>query len=457
MNRREFRKELYRRGPDGRFMEKPSSVAPTAELEVELDPRKGIGGRTVAMPELEKEVGSLPDLFDHFGASLYLVGGAVRDRVLGEELTNSSDLDMTTDAEPETIHQALEGWADSIWDQGEKFGTVAAIRGGRSIEITTHRADSYDPASRKPQVQFSDSLEDDLARRDFTINALAVDLSDWSLIDPFGGIQDLEQRRLRTPLDPEVTFSDDPLRMLRAARFVARFDMAPDPKMTKAMASQADRLSIVSVERIEQEIDKLLELPDPKAGLDLLRETGLAKRILPNLTKSDMDSAAAVPANHGVAVRLAVLLSSNTAVDGAEDALGKWNMSNAKSQEILGALAAGWSAQEVAPDNLPELRRWLVESKNHADNGIAVAQAITKDKARIGRLAKALDLLRQAEPDLGSDILSGREIMELLNVESGPVVGRAKRHLAELRIEQGPITQEAARAHLNEWAAAIKL
>ena len=234
-------------------------------------------------PVLE-ELAPLTQRFRDAECRLYLVGGSVRDLLAGAD-TSSVDYDFTTDARPETIKKVLQGWADAIWTQGEKFGTIGARKRDRDIEITTHRAEAYHEDSRKPDVEFGDEVGADLARRDFTINAMALELTTDTptLVDPFGGAGDLVTRTLRTPLSPEVSFNDDPLRMLRAARFIARFNATPVPELVEAVRSMHGRLSIVSAERVRDELDKLITLPHPTAGLWFAIDTGLADAFLPEL------------------------------------------------------------------------------------------------------------------------------------------------------------------------------
>ncbi len=193
------------------------------------------------------------------------------------------DYDLTTDARPDEIERIVGGWADALWTQGKRFGTIGCRHGGRIYEITTHRAEVYRPDSRKPEVSFGDDIGADLSRRDFTVNALALKLPEMALVDPFDGLGDLAAGRLRTPLDPEVSFGDDPLRMLRAARFAARFDLRPDEALIDAVRAGHGRLAIVSAERIRDELDKIVVLPRPSAALWFVVETGLAQEFLPEL------------------------------------------------------------------------------------------------------------------------------------------------------------------------------
>ncbi|HEV3264790.1 MAG TPA: HDIG domain-containing protein, partial [Acidimicrobiales bacterium] len=229
----------------------------------------------------------LAERFQKANYALYLVGGSVRDAIVAGEAPPPAevdrDLDFTTDARPDAIENLVTGWADAVWTQGKRFGTIGCIRNGQRYEITTHRAEAYRPDSRKPEVAFGDRIEDDLSRRDFTINAMALRLPDLELIDPFDGLADLAVHRLRTPLDPEVSFSDDPLRMLRAARFIAKLDLEPDPALVEAVKSGHGRLSIVSAERIRDELDKIMVVPVPSTALWFVVRTGLADEFLPEL------------------------------------------------------------------------------------------------------------------------------------------------------------------------------
>ncbi|MGH2728965.1 MAG: HDIG domain-containing metalloprotein, partial [Actinomycetota bacterium] len=237
------------------------------------------------MPVIDK--GSIPDvavqlagMLRHAGRSLYLVGGSVRGLIKGQL---KGDLDFATDAAPEEVLETVRDWAEGTWTVGIEFGTVGLMKDGHRLEITTFRGDRYDPASRHPEVRRVSTIEDDLARRDFTINAMAVKLPEASFVDPFEGLRDLERGVLRTPLAPEESLSDDPLRMLRAARFVAQLGVTPSPELIEAMRTQRERLKIISGERIRDELIKIIEAPHPTAGLDLAVATGLAEEFLPEL------------------------------------------------------------------------------------------------------------------------------------------------------------------------------
>ena len=215
-----------------------------------------------------------------------MVGGSVRDALLDRA---HSDVDLATDARPDEIEALVQGWAEHVWLQGQRFGTVGCERGGMRMEITTYRAEVYRPESRKPEVAYADDIETDLSRRDFTVNAMALRLPEPELVDPFGGAADLAARRLRTPLAPEVSFLDDPLRMLRAARFVAQFELTPDPEVITAIEEHRHRLEIVSAERIRDELSKLLLVDDPSAGLWLLTATGLSDEFVPELNQMRLE------------------------------------------------------------------------------------------------------------------------------------------------------------------------
>ena len=229
----------------------------------------------------------IAERFHAAGKRIFLVGGPVRDGIAGRpgglEPGTDVDIDLTTDATPDEIEMLVSDVSDAMWNQGKRFGTIGLMRQGRRFEITTHRAEAYVPESRKPEVQFGRDIETDLSRRDFTVNAMALSLPDLELVDPFNGIADLAARRLRTPLEPEVSFSDDPLRMLRAARFLAGYGLTPDAELVIAVESMRSRLAIVSRERIRDELDKLLLLPSPAPGLWFLVNTGLAQEFLPEL------------------------------------------------------------------------------------------------------------------------------------------------------------------------------
>ncbi len=397
---------------------------------------------------VREEARELAERFAAGGYRIYLVGGIVRDAMLGLPLDTAFDLDLTTDAQPPAVKSILEGWADTLWTQGERFGTIGARRGDRRFEITTHRTERYLPDSRKPDVAFADAIEADLSRRDFTINAMAVELPDGELVDPFGGAADLAARRLRTPLDPEATFSDDPLRMLRAARFMAQLELTAEPALVAAMAAMADRLSIVADERIRDELDRLLALPNPASGFKLLFEAGLAERVL----GFEGDGSAALSRLHQAGndpmVRLAVLLDSLGSPEEARAALTDRRAPTSTNRAVFAILTAAHRAVDNPPSTAPALRRWVVDAGDFVDQSVAVASVL----GEVGALAADVAALLDAEPDLfGPPVLDGDEIMALLDLEPGPEVGAAVDMLRRHRFESGPLSPEEARSRLLNW------
>ncbi|MCY4134834.1 MAG: CCA tRNA nucleotidyltransferase [bacterium] len=397
---------------------------------------------------VREEARGLAERFAAQGYRVFLVGGVVRDALLDLPLDTSFDLDLTTDAQPLVVKSILEGWADTLWTQGERFGTIGARRGDRRVEITTHRTERYQPGSRKPDVVFADAIEVDLSRRDFTINAMAVELPDGGLVDPFGGASDLADRRLRTPLDPEATFSDDPLRMLRAARFLAQFELTAEPALITAMDAMAERLSIVADERIRDELDRLLSNPDPGPGFELLFRTGLGERVLGPVG----DGVAAVARLGRVGdeptARLAALLADAGPPADVQRALAERRATTAASRAVAAILNSAHQAVGQPPEDVAGLRRWVVNAGPHVDESVAVASAM----GEVGPLAADVTALMEAEPDLcGPPVLDGEEIMGLLELEPGPAVGAAVEELRRHRLDSGPITPDEAREHLLKW------
>ena len=257
--------------------------APPTPAEPALPPLQVADVERAVARELDRMSPVLDELGERFAAAgeqLHLVGGPVRDAMLGRP---NSDLDLTTSARPETTERLVRGWADAVWDIGRAFGTIGCRKGEWQVEITTYRSEAYDPSSRKPTVDFGDTLAGDLGRRDFTVNAMAVSLPGREFEDPHGGLLDLAHRVLRTPGAPEDSFGDDPLRMMRAARFAAQLGFSVDPGVVAAMTAMADRIEIISAERVRDELVKLVCAPHPRLGLTLLVTTGLADRVLPEL------------------------------------------------------------------------------------------------------------------------------------------------------------------------------
>ncbi|MFN8021218.1 MAG: CCA tRNA nucleotidyltransferase [Acidimicrobiales bacterium] len=433
------------------------------------------------------ETAELAARFAAAGHRLYLVGGTVRDLVAGDDRPQF-DLDATTTARPADIKRLVQGWADAVWTQGERFGTIGAMKRSdgpdgpgtleRIFEITTHRAEAYRGDSRKPDVAFSDDVVADLSRRDFTVNSMAVELTSPTptLVDPFHGVDDLRARVLRTPLTPHESFGDDPLRMLRAARFVARYDLAPVDDLVDAVRSMGERMRIVSAERVRDELDKLLVGPSPETGLRFVLDTGLAPFVLPELAAasgvSPIDVVAAVPGGHR-AVRWAAVLSG-TDRPTAQARLQALRASTADTtavatlvglhRELAGALdertdgpdvvgEVGWSDADVR--HLAHRAGSLFDDLLVLERAVQAAtpgDAAARRLACLDRLGERVRLLSSRE-DLGAlrPELDGAEVMRALGLQPGREVGAAMAFLLERRLEQGPMEREAALDQLREW------
>jgi len=436
--------------------------------------------------------------FTAAGFTLYLVGGSVRDAIVadGEDPGIPGDLDFTTNARPDDIEAVLSGWADAIWTQGKRFGTIACLHQGQKYEITTHRAEAYHADSRKPEVAFGDSIEDDLGRRDFTINAMALRLPDLELIDPFDGLADLAVRRLRTPLDPETSFADDPLRMLRAARFIAKLQLEPTNELVAAVRAGHERLSIVSAERIRDELDKMLVTPVPSVALWFAVRTGLADEFLPELPGLALEQD---PIHHHKDVlahtlavvdktspdrllRLAALFHdvgkprTRAFVDGGvtfhhHEVVGarmtRKRMTALKYPgddiEVVSELVnlhlrfhtyrLGWTdkavrryVRDAGPllGRLNELTRCDCTTRN-AQKAKALDRRMDELELRIAEL-RAQEELDAIRPDL-----DGQQVMDLLELKPSRAVGEALDFLLELRMDEGPLGEEEARRRLWEW------
>ena len=415
--------------------------------------------------ELTERIGTLAAAFADAGHRFFLVGGLVRDALLGRGLTG--DIDITTDAVPDRITALVAGWADTVWEQGKRFGTIGARRGDTMVEITTHRAESYDSSSRKPHVRFSEDVATDLSRRDFTVNAMAVEVPGWEVLDPFGGLTDLAEGVLRTPSAPEGLFADDPLRMLRAARFSAQLGLVATPELTAAVSSSRPRLAIVSRERIEAELTKLLRLPRPSAGIRFLAETGLLGDLLPPWQHADAEVPAAaldrVSEADGVARftrRWAVLLGLVCDAEDARRCLSALRCDSTTRKNVTAILRAAHALRTAAattPDSTgepPESRRTarqlIVDHGPELDAAAVCLSAWgqTPSEPFASRLAET----RSAE---GSGLrrlpLDGHAVMDMLGT-SGPAVGQALAWLRAHQIEHGPLTASSARDRLAAWA-----
>jgi poly(A) polymerase len=433
------------------------------------------------------------------GYECYLVGGSVRDAFLDLSPDEKRDVDIATSAGPEAVEGLVRGWADQVWLQGQRFGTVGCEKDDTRIEITTFRAEVYRPESRKPEVAFADDVETDLSRRDFTINAMALRLPEPELVDPFDGAADLAARRLRTPLAPEVSFLDDPLRMLRAARFIAAFGLEPDADLVAAVHELHSRLEIVSAERVRDELTKLLLVPDPSAGLWFLCGAGLADEFLPELTALQLEQdpihqhkdvlahtiAVVRKTRPELRVRLAALLHDvgkpkTRAVGPGGVSFHHHEVVGARmAEERLRALrfpsdvvddvarlvylhlrvhtySMGWTDKAV--------RRYvrdagpLLEPLNH----LVRQDCTTRNKAKARALNRRIDeleariaqLREQEELDRIRPPLDGRQVMAFLGLEPGPIVGEALEHLLEIRLDEGPIDERDAYDRLEKWAHA---
>ena len=442
------------------------------------------------------EVRPLAERFEAAGHSLYLVGGIVRDLMLGRS-TEHSDLDLTTDARPDAVKAIIAPWADSVWNQGEAFGTIGARRGSSSFEVTTHRAEAYRSDSRKPQVVYADDVEVDLSRRDFTVNAMALRLPDVELVDPYGGIDDLAALRLRTPLSPDESFNDDPLRMLRAARFIAGYGLSPDEALVDAVVRLRGRLSIVSAERIQVELSKLLVVEDPSDGLWFLADTELSEEFLPELLAMRVEQdpihrhkdvlahtiAVVAKTKPRLVVRLAALLHdvgkpktraigpkgvsfhhhevvgarmardrmralrfSNDLVDDVSRLVFLHLRFHGYQDEVWSDAAVRRYARDAGPllDELNELTRCDCTTRNERKARMLAARMDALE-ARIDELAEREELA-SIRPDI-----DGNRVMELLDVKPGRVVGEALDMLLEARLEEGPLGEEEAERRVLKW------
>ena len=395
-------------------------------------------------------------MFSDAGHRLYLVGGVVRDAVSGRFATDA-DMDCATDAAPLTIKRIVSPSASSIWTQGWRFGTVGCVIDGRSFEITTYRRDTYEIDSRKPRVVFGDSVQEDLSRRDFTVNSMAIDLRDGMLIDPHGGRVDLANRVLRTPLDPRISFADDPLRMLRAARFMASHGLRPTAELSAAVSAMRQRLQIVAAERIRVELERLLLLDDPGAGLAFLWSSGLVEEVLPRCARANAEStAAAVAAVAPTAdARWASLFVADP--DGASVSLEALRSPNAQIAAVTGLLAARSMLMSAGSD-ASSVRRLVaacpVDVDAAARFAASTAPVLAEPTEKLLAFVEALAALRGREDVDGlGPALDGDEVMALLDLEPGVAVGRALSFLRELAFERGAVSKADAAEALHRWQA----
>ena len=469
------------------------------------DDPKLLTAAAVALNGHAAVLGEIGSAFDAAGHELYLVGGSVRDAFLGRL---SADLDFTTDARPDQVQQIVRRWADSVWDTGIEFGTIGVGKDDYRLEITTFRADTYDQVSRNPEVRFGDSLDDDLVRRDFTVNAMAVRVTPsgpGEFLDPLNGLAALRAEVLDTPSAPEVSFGDDPLRMLRAARFVSQLGFAVAPRVRTAIAEMAPQLGRISAERVAAELDKLLLGADPVAGIDLLVQTGMGEVVLPevggmqmaidehhqhkdvyqhSLTVLRQAIALEDPGDPDLVLRWAALLH-----DIGKPATRRHEADGGVSfhhHEVVGAKMVRKRLRELKyskqmVDDISQLvylhlrfhgyggGKWTDSAVRRyvADAGpllprlhkLVRADCTTRNKRRAARLRANYDQLEgrigelTAQEDLARvrPDLDGNQIMKLLDIPAGPHVGEAWRFLKELRLDRGPLTNDEATEELLAW------
>lgn len=449
----------------------------------------------------------LGELFTAAGHELSIVGGPVRDAVLGRP---GNDWDFSTSARPDEIERIAADWADAIWDVGRDFGTIGLRKAGHQLELTTYRTDAYDEGSRKPEVQFGDTLDGDLSRRDFAVNAMAIRLPSREFVDLFGGLDDIDAGLLRTPVTPEQSFSDDPLRMMRAARFVAQLGFTAAPEVVAAMTAMAGRLEIVSAERVRDELDKLVTSAQPVAGLRLLVDTGLAEQMLPELPALILERdehhrhkdvyehsltvlEQAIELEHrldaapDLVIRLAALLhdigkpKTRRFVEGGTVTFHHHDVVGAKlarkrmkalrySNDTIDQVASlielhlrfhGYGSGEWTDS---AVRRYVRDAGDQLErlHILTRADCTTRNQRKAQRLQRTYDelerrieVLAEAE-ELGSirPDLDGGQIMSILGIAPGPEVGEAYRFLLDLRMDRGPLSEADATEALKAfWAA----
>ncbi len=448
---------------------------------------------------------SLAQSFAAQGFRLALVGGPVRDALLGRL---GNDLDFTTDARPEITKRILQGWAENVWDTGIEFGTVAGKRGDTTVEVTTYRTESYDPDSRKPEVEYGDSIEGDLSRRDFTVNSMALELTTKipEFIDPFNGLEDLAKRVLRTPAKAENSFSDDPLRMMRAARFASQLDFEIAPDVLQAIKDMAGRISIISAERVRDEFTKMLMSKNPRTGITILVETGLAEIVLPEIPKLRLE----IDEHHH---HKDVYEHSITVLEQAishEDRLGGPNLiirlaallhdiGKPKTRNLIPGGGVSFHHHEIVGARLTKSRlkalRFDGDTIEQVETLVALhlrfhgygdgewtdsavrryvrdagdllvhlhvltrADCTTRNAKKAERLAKTYDgleariakLMEEEELSRIRPDLDGAQVMKLLNIKPSAAVGKALDYLLELRLEHGPLGEERATEELLNW------
>lgn len=470
--------------------------------------QRRVGAELTRIGSVIDELGAL---FDGAGEELALVGGPVRDAMIGR-LQN--DLDFTTSARPEVTERLVAGWADAVWDMGREFGTIGCRKGEWQVEITTYRSETYDPSSRNPDVSFGDTLAGDLGRRDFSVNSMAVRVPSREFVDPHGGIVDLAERVLRTPGTPEQSFSDDPLRMMRAARFAAQLGFTVAPDVVEAMTAMAARIEIISAERVRDELVKLVCAPHPRLGLTLLVETGLAEHVLPELPALALErdehhrhkdvyehtltvleqsidlehrlTPPGEPARPDFVARFAALMHdvgkprTRRFEDGGIVTFHHHDVVGAKlTRKRMKALR--FSNHDIdAVSTLVELhlrfhgygsgewtdsavRRYVRDAGDQLErlHILTRADCTTRNQRKADRLRRTYDSLEERIARLGEEEelasirpdLDGNQIMTILGIGPGREVGQAYAFLLELRMEEGPKSPEEAEAALRAWWA----
>jgi poly(A) polymerase len=447
---------------------------------------------------------SLGKMFHEAGYELALVGGPVRDAILGRV---APDVDLTTNATPDQIIEVIKGKVDTHWEIGKEFGTIGCRIGDDQIEITTYRTDQYEADSRKPEVKFGTDLQHDLQRRDFTVNAMALTLPGREFVDPFGGLRDLVDQVLKTPGKPEDSFGDDPLRMLRGARFASQLGFEIEPATFEAMQSMRQRLEIISAERIQVELQKLMLGANPRQGLEALVDSGLAEIVLPELPALKLETD---EHHHHKDVYQHTLTVVEQAIDYEKDynlepdfvlrfaallhdigkpATRKLEPGGAVSfyhHDVVGAKLASKRMRALRFDNdttkavskLVELHLRFFGYSDQAWTDAAIRRYVrdageqlvrlhiltrsdvtTRNKRKADQLSHAYDdlekriavVMEQEELNAMRPDLTGEEIMDILGLKPGPKVGKAYKYLLELRIENGPLGPEKAKQALLEW------
>ena len=452
----------------------------------------GAAGELAIRSLIEKApmASSLADAFKGAGFRLALVGGPVRDAILGKL---GNDLDFTTNAHPNQTKKILQSWAESVWETGIVFGTVAGKRGETTVEVTTYRSDSYETQSRKPEVKFGDSIEADLSRRDFTINAMALELTEGApiFIDPHNGLSDLGKKIIRTPTTPENSFSDDPLRMMRSARFASQLNFAIADEVLLAMKNMCGRISIISAERVRDELTKIIMSPNPRLGITILVETGIAELVLPEIPKLQLEidehhhhkdvyehtltvleQAMAYENRLGGAnlvIRLAALMhdvgkpKTRALIAGGGVSFHHHEVVGARlTKERLKTLRFdGNTVDDVGEWTDSAVRRYVRDAGELLTHlhVLTRADCTTRNKRKAESLALTYqsleeridELMEKEELSKIRPDLDGEEVMRLLQLKPSRAVGDAMEFLLELRLERGPLGTGLAEIELLKW------